>query len=147
MREIRLYTIGFTRKSAEAFFTALQKAGIRRVIDIRLHNVSQLAGFAKRDDLEYFLKTICGIQYVHRPDLAPPQDLLEGYRKQSINWDGFEKEFGTLTRQRRIEDGIDMGALDQACLLCSEPKPDRCHRRLVAEYLRDKLGNMTICHL
>jgi uncharacterized protein (DUF488 family) len=147
MREIRLYTIGFTRKSAETFFTALQSAGVRRLIDIRLQNVSQLAGFAKRDDLEYFLKTICGIEYVHRPDLAPPADLLDGYRKKSIKWDGFEREFGEVIRQRRIEDSVDMGVLDQACLLCSEPTAERCHRRLVAEYLSDKLGKITICHL
>lgn len=147
MSEIRLYTIGFTQKSAEEFFTALRKAGVRRVIDIRLNNVSQLAGFAKRDDLAFFLKAICGIEYIHRPDLAPTQDLLERYRKKSVPWDGYEREFMKLIRVRGIERGIDRSALDQACLLCSEPTPEHCHRRLVAEYLRDELGDIALCHL
>ena len=147
MGEIRLYTIGFTQKSAEEFFTSLKKAGVRRVIDIRLNNVSQLAGFAKRDDLAFFLKALCGIEYLHRPDLAPTQDLLERYRRKTIRWDGYEREFMELIRERGIQESMDPSALDQACLLCSEPKPERCHRRLVAEYLRDTLGNISLCHL
>lgn len=147
MSEIRLYTIGFTQKSAENFFTALRKAGVRRVIDIRLNNVSQLAGFAKRDDLAFFLKTVSGIEYLHRPDLAPTQDLLERYRKKSIDWDGYEREFLALIRTRAIEKSVDRSTLDRACLLCSEPGPEHCHRRLVSEYLRDRLGNITLCHL
>ena len=147
MTEIRLYTIGFTQKGAEEFFTSLKKAGVRRVIDIRLNNVSQLAGFAKRDDLAFFLKALCGIEYVHRPDLAPTQDLLARYRKKAIRWDGYEREFMELMTERGIQESVDRSALDQACLLCSEPTPERCHRRLVAEYLRDKLGNISLCHL
>lgn len=147
MSEIRLYTIGFTRKSAEAFFNALRRAGVRQVMDIRLNNVSQLAGFAKRDDLAFFLKAICGIEYVHRPDLAPTRDLLERYRKKTIGWDGYEREFTELMQERGIQTSVDPSALDKACLLCSEPTPERCHRRLVAEYLRDRLGNISLCHL
>lgn len=147
MTEIRLYTIGFTRKSAEEFFTALRKAGVRRVVDIRLNNVSQLAGFAKRDDLAFFLKAVCGIEYVHRPDLAPTRDLLERYRKKTIPWDGYEREFARQMRERGIETLVEPSELDRACLLCSEPTPEHCHRRLVAEYLRDRLGNISLCHL
>ncbi len=147
MSDIRLYTIGFTKKKAEEFFTILKTAGIRRLLDIRLNNVSQLAGFAKRDDLAYFLKAICGIDYLARPDWAPTQDLLERFRKKSIRWDGYEREFGEIIRERRIEGTIDPAMLDQSCLLCSEPTPEQCHRRLVAEYLRDRLGNVVLCHL
>lgn len=147
MSETRLYTIGFTQRSAEEFFTALKKAGVRRVIDIRLNNVSQLAGFAKKDDLAFFLKAVCGIEYLHRPDLAPTQDLLERFRQKSIQWDEYEAEFMELIRERGIEASVDRSILGQACLLCSEPGPERCHRRLVAEYLRDKLGNIAVCHL
>ncbi|MEW6668072.1 MAG: DUF488 domain-containing protein [Thermodesulfobacteriota bacterium] len=145
--ETRLYTIGFTQKSAEEFFAALKNAGVRRIIDIRLNNVSQLAGFAKKDDLAFFLKAVCGIEYVHRPDLAPTQDLLERYRKKSVSWDGYEAEFTELIKERGIEKLVDRTELDRACLLCSEPEPERCHRRLVAEYLRDSLGRISLCHL
>jgi uncharacterized protein (DUF488 family) len=147
MSEMRLYTIGFTKKSAEEFFTALKKAKVKRLIDIRRNNVSQLAGFTKRDDLAYFLMTICGIEYLHRPDLAPTQDLLDRYKKKSIDWETYEREFRELTKQRRIETDLDVETLDHACLLCSEPTAERCHRRLVAEHLRDKVGNIAICHL
>ncbi|MBI5584385.1 MAG: DUF488 domain-containing protein [Deltaproteobacteria bacterium] len=147
MSEIRLYTIGFTQKSAEAFFTALKAAGIRRLMDIRLNNVSQLAGFAKRDDLAYFLKALGGIEYLARPDWAPTQDLLDRYRKKTIRWDGYEREFMEIIRERGIEKTIDPARLDRACLLCSEPTAEHCHRRLIAEYLRDRLGNIILCHL
>jgi uncharacterized protein (DUF488 family) len=147
MREITLYTIGFTQKSAEGFFSALKNAGVRRLIDIRLNNVSQLAGFAKRDDLAYFLKALCGIDYSHRPDLAPTKELLDAYKKKEIGWEDFEAQFMRLTRERKIEDALDAALLDRACLLCSEPEAACCHRRLVAEYLRDILGDIRICHL
>ena len=147
MPEIRLYTIGFTQKSAEAFFTALKTAGIRRLLDIRLNNVSQLAGFAKRDDLAYFLKALCGIEYLARPDWAPTQDLLDRYRKKTLRWDAYEREFMEIIRERGIEGSIAPAMLDQACLLCSEPTAEHCHRRLVAEYLRNRLGNVVLCHL
>ena len=147
MSEIRLFTIGFTKKTAEAFFTKLSKAGVKRVIDIRLNNVSQLAGFAKRDDLYYFLKTICNIDYIHKPEFAPTRDILEEYKKNKGDWSAYEKGFLALLAERKPEETISRDMFDGGCLLCSEDKPDNCHRRLVAEYLCEKWGNMEIIHL
>ena len=147
MSEIRLFTIGFTKKTAEAFFTKLSKAGVKRVIDIRLNNVSQLAGFAKRDDLRYFLKTICNIDYIHKPEFAPTKDILEKYKKNKGDWSAYEKGFLALLAERRPEETISRDMFDGGCLLCSEDKPDSCHRRLVTEYLSEKWGKMEIIHL
>jgi uncharacterized protein (DUF488 family) len=144
---IELFTIGFTRKTAEEFFTKLQQAGVRRVVDIRLNNSSQLAGFAKRDDLKYFLKAIAGIDYVHLVDLAPTQDILDAYKKEKGDWDAYQERFLELMRSRRIEETTPKELLDGGCLLCSEDKPAQCHRRLVAEYLRDRWGCVRITHL
>lgn len=142
-----VYTIGFTKTAAESFFTRLQKAGVKTLLDVRLNNVSQLAGFAKKNDLRYFLKAICGIDYAHQPDLAPTQDLLDAYKKEGGNWADYEKRFLDLMASRRIEDTVPRNVVNEACLLCSEDKPTYCHRRLVAEYLRDKWGEMEIRHL
>ena len=147
MSDIRIYTIGFTKKSAEQFFTTLRHNDVRNVIDVRLNNTSQLAGFAKHLDLQYFLKEIDNIDYVHRPDLAPTGELLKAYRKKTIDWDTYEREFITLLRQRSIEGSVDPKTLAGTCLLCSEAEPLHCHRRLVAEYLRETLGGIVICHL
>lgn len=144
---MRLFTIGFTKTSAEHFFDRLRIAGVKRVVDVRLNNVSQLAGFAKRDDLRYFVKAICGIEYVHRAELAPTSDMLNEYRKQGGNWSDYEKRFFELISKRRIETTIARAALEDACLLCSEEVPHHCHRRLVAEYLRDKWTDVEIRHL
>lgn len=144
---IKIYTIGFTKKSAENFFTKLKNAGVKRLIDARLSNVSQLAGFAKRDDLHYFLKNICNIDYIHIPELAPTKEILDAYKKQRGDWSEYEKRFFNLLSQRRIEERVSKETIDGGCLLCSEDKPDKCHRRLVAEYLRDKWGNVDIEHL
>lgn len=144
---MRLFTIGFTKSSAEQFFTRLQKAGSKRLVDVRLHNVSQLAGFAKRDDLRYFLKAICAMDYVHRPELAPTDTMLDEYKKLKGDWSTYERRFLDLMATRRIEDTVPRDALEDACLLCSEDKPHHCHRRLVAEYLRGKWGNVEIVHL
>ena len=146
-RAINLFTIGFTQKSAEQFFETLMQAGVRRVIDTRLNNVSQLAGFAKRKDLEYFLRTIGNIEYVHILDLAPTQDILDDYKKKKGDWDVYEQQFLELMRDRQIEHKVPPDLMDCACLLCSEPKPHNCHRRLVAEYLSDKWKNVKINHL
>lgn len=143
---MRIYTIGFTKTTAESFFTRLRAAGITRVIDVRLNNVSQLAGFSKRDDLRFFLKTICGAEYLHLPELAPTQSLLDNYRKVEHDWPGYESEFLALIRCRRVED-LDPAVFDGSCLLCSEAEPHHCHRRLVAEYLRDRWGELDIIHL
>ena len=147
MHKIKLFTIGFTKKTAEAFFTKLSKAGVKRVIDIRLNNVSQLAGFAKRDDLRYFLKTICNIDYIHNPEFAPTKDIMEAYRKDKGDWSVYEKRFMALLSERKPEDTISREMFDDGCLLCSEDKPDNCHRRLVAEYLSEKWENTAVIHL
>ncbi len=144
---MRLYTIGFTKTTAESFFSRLSKAGVRRVVDVRLNNVSQLAGFAKKNDLKYFLKEICGIDYEHRSELAPTPDILDAYKKHRGDWPTYEERFLELMEKRRIEEMIPRTALDEACLLCSEDKPHHCHRRLVAEYLGRKWGEVEIGHL
>ncbi|OPY02550.1 MAG: hypothetical protein A4E60_00959 [Syntrophorhabdus sp. PtaB.Bin047] len=147
MATILLSTIGFTKHSASAFFTKLKEAGIVRVIDIRLNNVSQLAGFTKRDDLIYFLKEICGCGYIHEPCFAPTQEILDAWKKKAIDWPAYEKRFIKLMEDRRIEDRISAEQLHNACLLCSEPTPERCHRRLVAEYLQGRFPGIQIRHL
>ncbi len=144
---MKVFTIGFTKTSAKSFFTRLQKAGVKKVIDVRLNNVSQLAGFAKRDDLHYFLKTLCGIEYTHLPELAPTQEMLNAYKKQKEPWTDYEKKFLELMKNRRIEETIPRETVEGACLLCSEDKPHYCHRRLVAEYLNSKWGGLDIVHL
>ena len=144
---VNLFTIGFTKKTAQQFFETLVKSGVKRVIDTRLNNVSQLAGFAKRTDLEYFLQTIGNIEYVHIIDLAPTKDILDDYKKKKGDWDTYEKKFLQLIEKRQIEKKVSPELLDGGCLLCSEAQPHNCHRRLVAEYLSDKLGNISICHL
>lgn len=144
---MKLFTIGFTKTSAESFFTRLQKAGVKSLVDVRLNNVSQLAGFAKKNDLRYFLKAICGVEYVHRPELAPTKEILDAYKKKNGDWSVYQREFLELISKRKIENAIPREAMDDACLLCSEDKPHHCHRRLVAEYLRDKWGEVEIHHL
>lgn len=145
---MKVFTIGFTKKSAETFFTRLQKAGVRRLVDVRLNNVSQLAGFSKKDDLRYFTKAICGIDYVHMPELAPTPEILDFYKKQKNgDWPLYERQFLDLMRSRRIEETVPRDLIDGGCLLCSEETPDHCHRRLVAEYLRDKWGDIEIEHI
>jgi uncharacterized protein (DUF488 family) len=142
-----LFTIGFTRTSAQDFFGRLQRAGVRTVVDVRLHNVSQLAGFAKRDDLRYFLAAIAGIGYQHRPELAPTPAMLDDYRRRGGAWADYERRFLELLTERGVEATIPREALDRACLLCSEATPERCHRRLVAAYLAEAWGDVTILHL
>ena len=144
---MRICTIGFTNKTAEDFFIRLQKSGIKRVVDVRLNNVSQLAGFSKREDLRYFLKAILGIEYVHLPVLAPTQDILDEFKKKKGDWKVYEEKFLRLIEDRRIEKEVSPEALSDGCLLCSEDKPHFCHRRLVAEYLREHWGDVKIEHL
>jgi uncharacterized protein (DUF488 family) len=144
---IQLFTIGFTQKSAADFFGTLSQAGIKKIIDVRLNNVSQLAGFTKRKDLEYFLAQICHISYVHLPELAPTKDILDAYKKNKGDWETYESQFLELMQERKIAEKIDPELLDGGCLLCSEPTPHHCHRRLVAEYLQQSWGEVKICHL
>lgn len=147
MNKISIFTIGFTKKTAEEFFNRLIRAGVKRVIDIRLNNVSQLAGFAKKNDLIYFLRAIGGIDYIHRSDLAPTKEILEAYKKRKGNWSVYERDFQTLHLSRRVVEKLSPDLIDGACLLCSEEKPEHCHRRLVAEYLSQKWPEMKIIHL
>jgi uncharacterized protein (DUF488 family) len=143
-----IFTIGFTKKSAETFFTRLKNAGVQRLVDVRLNNVSQLAGFAKKDDLRYFTREICHIDYVHVPALAPTADILDPYKKKKTgDWQLYERQFLDLMIHRRIEETVPRDVLDGGCLLCSEDKPHHCHRRLVAEYLKEKWGDVQIDHI
>lgn len=142
-----VFTIGFTKKNAEQFFTRLKQPSLQRVVDTRLNNVSQLAGFTKKDDLRYFLREVGQIDYVHLPTLAPTQEMLNAYKKNGGDWDTYEKQFLALMAERRIETSIDKNLVAGACLLCSEATPHHCHRRLVAEYLRGKWGDVEIQHL
>lgn len=144
---MKLYTIGFTKKSAERFFGLLTEAEVATLVDVRLNNVSQLAGFAKRDDLKYFLNKICAVNYTHRLDLAPTQPILDDYKKHGASWTVYESSFLDLMKNRRIEDTVPQELLDNAVLLCSEDKARHCHRRLVAEYLAQCWGDVTIEHL
>lgn len=142
-----LFTIGFTKKSAQRFFATLKDAGVRRLIDIRLNNSSQLAGFAKKADLKFFVKELCGIEYDHLLQLAPTKDLLDRYRKGHCGWSAYEHEFLQLIESRRIEETTDRELIDGSCLLCTEETAEHCHRRLVAEYLNKKWGKIDIIHL
>jgi len=146
-KPLNLFTIGFAGKSAADFFTRLKDSGIKRVIDIRLHPDSQLAGFAKQSNLSYFLKEIVAADYIHLPELAPTPELFNSYKKLGGPWVTYEMEFLELMSERRIEDKIDPGLIAGGCLLCSEHQPHHCHRRLVAEYLKEKWNNMEIKHL
>lgn len=144
---ITLFTIGFTGHSAQEFFEKLQRAGVKRLVDVRLNNVSQLAGFAKKNDLQYFLQVIADIDYVHERDLAPTKDILTDYQKKRITWADYEEKFDRLLHERTPDQELDPEDLDRACLLCSEHEPEHCHRRLVAEYLKEVWGNVEIRHL
>ena len=145
---MEIYTIGFTKKAARDFFETLKGAGIRRLIDVRLNNRSQLAGFAKRDDLRYFLEVIAGIEYRHEPILSPTKDILDGYRKKQITWAEYESRLLALLADRDVQTALDRRLFDvPTVLLCTEPKPDHCHRRLVAEYLAAKWGGISVVHL
>ena len=147
MSNIKIFTIGFTKKTAEEFFSSLMRSRIKRVIDIRLNNTSQLAGFAKQDDLRFFLRAIGGIDYVHCLDLAPTKEILDAFKKNKGDWSLYEKDFLTLLSGRKVEEKITPALVHDACLLCSEGKPSHCHRRLVAEYLSEKWRNVEIVHL
>ena len=143
-----LSTIGFTKTSAEGFFGRLRDADVRRVIDVRLSNTSQLAGFAKARDIEFFLKALGGIEYSHEPLLAPSPPIFEAYKKLKGSWAEFERRFLGLMEERKIETRLDPSLFDHGCLLCSEDKAQHCHRRLVAEYLADRWDTpIRITHL
>ena len=144
---IETFTIGFTKKSAEEFFTKLREAGVKRLLDVRLNNSSQLAGFAKRDDLRFFLKELAGIEYQHVPELAPTKDVLDAYKKHGGEWSVYEQEFMELMAKRAIEKQLPRELVEAACLLCSEHSPEHCHRRLVVEYLDKHWNGVSATHI
>ncbi len=144
---MRLFTIGFTKKSAEEFFSRLQKAGVLRIVDIRLNNTSQIAGFAKESDLRFFLRAVAGIDYVHITDFAPTQEILDDFKKNKGSWFEFERKFEELMINRNIAGRASEVIRDNDCLLCSEHTPEQCHRRLVAEHIQENLANIEIVHL
>lgn len=144
---MNLYTIGFRKKSAQEFFGKLLQYKVKKILDIRLNNVSQLAGYTKRNDFEFFLKTICHIDYCHLPDLAPTQEILDEFKKNKGSWQVYEVKFNELIRVRQIEKIVTKELLSDACLLCSEPTSEHCHRRLVAEYLQIHFPNIKITHI
>ena len=145
---MEIYSIGFTQKSAAQFFGALKQAGIRRLMDIRLNNTSQLAAFAKASDLPYFLRELCDAEYVHEPLLAPTQEILDEYKKKKGDWSAYEEEFVTLIRKRDIANTLDRASFAvPTVLLCSEPTAEHCHRRLALEYLQKHWNGVRITHL
>jgi len=148
MSKTLVTTIGFTKTNAEGFFERLLGAGVKKVVDVRLHNTSQLAGFAKAEDLAYFLKKLGSIQYVHQPLLAPTDTMLKAFKKEKGDWSVYENRFLGLMQERKIEARLKPEMLEGACLLCSEATPHYCHRRLVVEYLNDKWGEtLAVKHL
>jgi len=144
---MQTYTIGFTKKTAEAFFGMVRQAGVKRIVDVRLNNISQLSGFAKRDDLAYFAKELCGADYIHVPELAPTKQILDAYKKAKGSWEEYEMRFLELMAKRQVENTVPREVIDGGCLLCSEDRPHHCHRRLVAEYLSSRWGAMDVEHL
>jgi uncharacterized protein (DUF488 family) len=147
-KAITLYTIGFTKKNARQFFGLIQGNGVRTVLDTRLNNVSQLAGFTKKDDLAFFLEKLAGVSYEHALRLAPTDDILKSYKKGEITWDAYADAYNDLINRRHVEDLFSADVLDGACLLCSEPTPHHCHRRLAAEFFQNHLGRgVEIVHL
>jgi len=143
----RLFTIGFTKTKAEHFFNKLKESKVKKVIDIRLNNVSQLAGFAKRDDLKFFLSEICKCDYEHQPLLAPTKEILDNYKKKKMDWNEYELQFNNLMKMRKPENHVSEEDLNYLCLLCSEPTAHKCHRRLVAEYFKKIFKKIEIIHL
>ena len=134
---IKINTIGFTQKSAENFFTLFRNSKTKLLIDVRINNVSQLAGFAKKNDLKFFLKELCNADYQHIPELAPTDNLLKSYKKGELSWEKYEYEFLNLMAKRNVEKLVNANLLNNSCLLCSEHKPHFCHRRLIVEYLNN----------
>ncbi|MEP7171073.1 MAG: DUF488 domain-containing protein [Bacteroidota bacterium] len=144
---IQLYTIGFTNKSAEIFFGLLKTNNVKTIVDTRINNSSQLAGFAKNKDLEFFAKEVGGMKYLHEKDFAPTKELLKNYRDKKLSWQEYETEYLNLLDIRKIGGKINIEELHENCLLCSEHSPEKCHRRLLAEYLQSKFSSIEIKHL
>ncbi len=147
MDHIFLFTIGFTKKNAEKFFSILESNKVKTIIDVRLNNTSQLAAFTKQDDLRFFLHRILNCSYVHLAEFAPTEDILSSYKNKKISWNDYERMYLELLEKRKPENKLSFSDLDHACLLCSEPLPEKCHRRLAAEYLKKKIPGIVVRHL
>jgi uncharacterized protein (DUF488 family) len=145
---VKLFTIGFTKKTAKQFFDLLKQNGVNCLIDIRLHPDGQLAGFTKKVDLQYFLKELNGCEYLHWPQLAPSDEILKAYR-ENHDWPKYAEAFDTLLDQRSIPNSLERPLFEEkvCCFLCSEPTAEKCHRRLVAERLAQTWGGFEIIHL
>ena len=145
---MEIYSIGFTQKNASEFFGALKANSIERLLDVRLNNTSQLAGFAKQADLPYFLREICGADYEHEPLLAPTQEILDAFKKHKGSWDVYTEAYLALIRARKVESALSRDSFEKkTVLLCSEPTAEHCHRRLALEYLQEHWNNVAISHL
>lgn len=145
---MEVYTLGFAKKSAREFFGLLKMNGIKRLVDVRLNNTSQLAGFTKRDDLEYFLRVICDAEYQHRPEFSPTRELLDGWKKNKLFWEEYEKEFVRILENRKAGRSITAEFFaTPTVFMCSEPTPEHCHRRLTVEYLAQGIDDVFIVHL
>lgn len=144
---IKVYTIGFTGKSAEKFFNLLRNSGVKKIVDTRINNVSQLAGFAKGSDLKFFAGEIGHMCYEHNIDFAPTKELLSRYRDKQMTWQEYEVEYLNLLDMRKVAQKTNIDLLHENCLLCSEHTPEKCHRRLLAEYLKQVKNNIEIIHL
>jgi len=143
-----VYTIGFTQKPAEKFFGLLKANKVKRLLDVRLNNISQLAGFAKKNDLAFFLDRLCDSEYIHLPGLAPEKSDLNAYKKGEMTWERYEDIYLNLMSKRGIETELTPSLLEDGCLLCSEHLPHHCHRRLVTEYLNEYWGTkLDVVHL
>jgi uncharacterized protein (DUF488 family) len=148
MTHIEVSTIGFTKKSAETFFSLLRNANVRTVLDVRLNNTSQLAGFAKKADLRFLLSELLGVQYIELGELAPEKEMLQRYQLKEMTWDDYASAYLELLARRRVESNLDVSLFDGGCLLCSEDKPHQFHRRLAVEYLNSRWnGKLKISHL
>jgi uncharacterized protein (DUF488 family) len=147
MGAIKIFTIGTTKVPAETFFKTLHGSGVRKVIDVRLNNTSQLAGFSKRDDLVFFLEKILGLPYEHRKELAPTASLLDAYKRRKIGWKEYSEGFMELLRGRKVETVFTPTDLDSCVLLCNDYHEELCHRRLAVEYLRDQWTTVEVRHL
>ena len=133
---ITLFTIGFTKKSAEQFFNLLRDNRIKQLVDVRINNTSQLAGFAKGQDLKFFVNEICHIPYKHVTDFAPTKELLDKWHKQEVSWLEYESIYTSMLKDRNILGKYGIKQFDGSCFLCSEDTPEHCHRRLLAEYMK-----------
>lgn len=145
---MKLYTIGFTQKTAERFFGLLAEAGVERLVDIRLKPGGQLSGFANNRDLPFFLDRLNGCRYVHRPDLGPSAEIRDDLRRDH-DWPRYAERFEALMDERGVPGNLDQAEFEReaSCLLCSEASPDQCHRQLVAERIARAWDGVEIVHL